>query len=105
MGQDGITIQGCYVEQKRVLRNRAFRERCIVRVGLRDAPLIDGILINSTTKREEQCKNNLPNRRVEKILGMCGRGPSGSKRRHILPWTSSRSESTRRSSTKALAGS
>lgn len=51
------------------------------------------------------CKDNLPNRRVEKILGMCGQGPSGRKRRHILPWTSSRSESTHRSSTKAVAGS
>lgn len=50
-------------------------------------------------------KNNLPNRQVEKILGMCGRGPSGSKRRHILPWTSSRSESTHRSSMKAVVGS
>lgn len=50
------------------------------------------------------CKDNLPNRRVERILGMCGQGPSGRKRRHILLWTSSRSESTHRSSTKAVAG-
>lgn len=50
-------------------------------------------------------KEGLPNRRVEKILGMFGRGSSGSKRHHILPWTLSRSESKRKSSTKVVAGS
>lgn len=48
---------------------------------------------------------SLPNRRVEKILGMYGRESSGSKRHHIPLLTSSQSGNTRMSNMKAVVDS